>query len=373
MTILEELGKLEANKNVIPSDCMTFSEAASYVIEYTDSEYNRLFEAVGIEELAVYESTGSQIIYEAGKLEEFKNKVVAFIQRVWQAIKDFFTRIIGYIMLKTKSAAKLKGVTKADVEKYAAEKKYGVASEWKQDLENIKGATSTLKRRIGDAKTSIEAVANNQLNDDGTFKDGKDASSLANAAKEATDAVEKATFKLFVDGDIADIAAFKKAYKAKYVAEKPVEVDKKWLVDNIEDLVKEITDKKLANDAKAVYNDVKGVVEEAIKSVKEGWKDGKMAMVGNYATKAIGTIMKIAQAISGIFGDLLRKKFTESLVLVVRAANAIEAGKKKAEKEAKKEDKKEEKAEEKKEEKKEEKTNESVDLTASFIDEAFNW
>ena len=87
MTILEELGKLEANKNVIPSDCMTFSEAASYVIEYTDSEYNKLFEAVGIEELAVYESTGSQIIYEEGKLKDLKEKIVNFIKRIYEKTK----------------------------------------------------------------------------------------------------------------------------------------------------------------------------------------------------------------------------------------------------------------------------------------------
>ena len=54
---------------------------------------NKLFESAGIEELAVFESTGCEIVYEGARFEELKKTVVSIFVKIWEAAKKMFANI----------------------------------------------------------------------------------------------------------------------------------------------------------------------------------------------------------------------------------------------------------------------------------------
>ena len=93
MLTYEEMGKLPADRSVIPSYCESFSESAAYVAEASIRYVNDFFKEVGITELAIFESTGSVVVYEGAKLQEFKEKLAKVWDSIWKAMKGLFEKI----------------------------------------------------------------------------------------------------------------------------------------------------------------------------------------------------------------------------------------------------------------------------------------
>lgn len=78
---------------------------------YAESEnnYNNIMKAIAIDELNVLESTGSEMIYEAGALKSFFGKMKEFFVNLWEKIKGIFKKFfakMNALILKDKDFVK---------------------------------------------------------------------------------------------------------------------------------------------------------------------------------------------------------------------------------------------------------------------------
>mgnify|MGYP000847703861 CR=1 FL=1 len=78
-------------------------EAAYHIVAESEANYNAIMQAVGIHELAVFESTGAEMIYEAADVKGFMEKVKQFIMNIWEKIKGLFRKFFAMLnsFLKT--------------------------------------------------------------------------------------------------------------------------------------------------------------------------------------------------------------------------------------------------------------------------------
>ena len=366
MTIHDELSRMEANKNVIPDYCMTFSESASYVIEYADSEYNKLFKAVGIEELAVMESTGSQIIYEGVNLKELKDKVVAFFKKVWQAIKDLYTRIIGWFIARTKEGKeKIGNLSKEEIEKYlAADKSYGKVTNWNAfDFFKSETQVPLIKDAIEgiDIEGKYKAIAKKYANEDGTAKEANSDEFKSEVEKTKEEIFQTVTNKFYMKSD--NVVDFKKKFSDRFKTEK-IDANKEFVLKHLDEINGVVKGGKSAEKVKKLYDAHKKMIEDFIKGVEDAFKDAQFSLVAKDAMESYKQVNAVLTVVTSLIQDFYKKQFVEYFVLSVRVFQGIKAGKKEAEKKEAAE-----KKEDKKDEKKEEAKNESVD----FVSEAFNW
>ena len=78
---------------------------------YAESEnnYNNIMKAIAIDELNVLESTGTEMIYEAGALKSFFGKMKEFFLNLWEKIKGIFKKFfakMNALILKDKDFVK---------------------------------------------------------------------------------------------------------------------------------------------------------------------------------------------------------------------------------------------------------------------------
>ena len=76
-------------------------EAALNMVAESESNYNKLMQAIGIHELNVLESTGAEMVYEAGDIKSLAESVKKFFLNIWEKIKGLFKKFFalfdGYI------------------------------------------------------------------------------------------------------------------------------------------------------------------------------------------------------------------------------------------------------------------------------------
>ena len=72
-------------------------EAAYNIVAESEANYNAIMQAVGIHELAVFESTGAEMIYEATDVKGFMGKVKQFILNIWEKIKGLFRKFFAML------------------------------------------------------------------------------------------------------------------------------------------------------------------------------------------------------------------------------------------------------------------------------------
>lgn len=123
----------------------SFDEAALRHTYEIDSNLNAIMKTIGISELAVLESTGHEIVYEAGRAGGIIEKLKAAIKKIWEKIKSLFTKFFAKMQSFGKD-------DKAFVNKYRKQ----IMSGSTKDLE-IKGYEFTLTE-IGNAKSIIDAM-----------------------------------------------------------------------------------------------------------------------------------------------------------------------------------------------------------------------
>lgn len=121
----------------------SFDEAALRHTYEIDSNLNAIMKTIGISELAVLESTGQEIVYEAGRAGGIIEKLKAAIKKIWEKIKSLFTKFFAKMQSFGKD-------DKAFVNKY---RKQIIAGSTK-DLE-IKGYEFT-PNNIGSAKEILD-------------------------------------------------------------------------------------------------------------------------------------------------------------------------------------------------------------------------
>lgn len=67
--------------------------AARIVAENT-TNWNTVLEACAITEFACFEESGTELVYEAGTLAAFKDKVIAVFNSIWEKIKAMFKKVL---------------------------------------------------------------------------------------------------------------------------------------------------------------------------------------------------------------------------------------------------------------------------------------
>lgn len=132
----------------------SFDEAALRHTYEIDSNLNAIMKTIGISELAVLESTGEEIVYEAGRAGGIIEKLKAAIKKIWEKIKSLFTKFFAKMQSFGKD-------DKAFINKYRKEIMAGST----KDLE-IKGYNFT-PDKIGGAKSILDAMKKVSIKMDG--------------------------------------------------------------------------------------------------------------------------------------------------------------------------------------------------------------
>lgn len=84
-------------------------EAASYIVAESEDNYNNIIKAMALDEYAVYESTGIEMVYEAANFKAFFAKVKDFFKKLWEKIKGMFQKFfakINSVLMKDKDFVK---------------------------------------------------------------------------------------------------------------------------------------------------------------------------------------------------------------------------------------------------------------------------
>lgn len=72
-----------------------FHEGALAIIAESEFNYGMIMRAIGQQELAVYESTGEEMVYTEASAGGFLDKVKQFFMGIWQKVKGLFNRFIA--------------------------------------------------------------------------------------------------------------------------------------------------------------------------------------------------------------------------------------------------------------------------------------
>lgn len=310
-----DLLKVES-RSVIPDYVMSFSEAALYVAESINSDYNHLMESIGIEELAVFESTGMEIVYEGERLDNFKEKVKKFFVRAWETIKGFFEKILGWFEQKRKEHVKnIKSkIDKSDLSKLPDGTVFGKmhnTSETEITKEATKFCVNTNKflRKVNE---EFDKVCKGV--------DESDEESKSKAKDEGSKLKEEFVENLVkeISGyDVKDVAGAKKKIEESLMGEE-VEINKENIENKLTILNMVVMSGKVNESIKVQYKNMKKAIDDAITRTK-GYTDARVICAG----KEIDVYSKVMQCSLSLIGktmDVYKRYFTESRNIFVKVA-----------------------------------------------------
>ena len=78
-------------------------EAAWGIVTESEANYNRIMQAIGIEELCAYSETGRELVYEAVNVKGFIGKAKEFFMKMWEKIKGMFKKFFAMFDSYTKN------------------------------------------------------------------------------------------------------------------------------------------------------------------------------------------------------------------------------------------------------------------------------
>ncbi len=85
------------NQNIIESAFDSPIEAAFHIVAEGEENYNKIMQAIGIDELAVLESTGTEMIYEAVDIKSVFGKIKEFFVNLFKKIQGIFQKFMALI------------------------------------------------------------------------------------------------------------------------------------------------------------------------------------------------------------------------------------------------------------------------------------
>lgn len=91
------------NQNIIESVYESPIEAAFHIVAEGEENYNRIMQAIGIDELAVLESTGAEMVYETVDIKSVFGKIKEFFVNLFNKIKGIFQKFMAMINSWVKS------------------------------------------------------------------------------------------------------------------------------------------------------------------------------------------------------------------------------------------------------------------------------
>lgn len=277
---------IETDRSAIPAGCLSFTEQALYVAEATETEFNKLFESVGIDELAVFESTGTEVVYEGAKLDEFKNKAINLFKGIWAKIKHAYELITDKFKEMTYGNKKnFSKVSAADLNKLDSEMTFGKTHHFNFGGSNARERADKLVKDIKDIfdlnRTSDEKLEISEFQDKIVSEiSGTDKTSI----KEAKTELSK---KLIGD---------------------EFEVDLSWVKKNLDSLQITVFNPP-TNNIKSSFNDEKKLIDNIIKEIK-GFKSEDV----NSAKTSIGLLKDVESTLHTCMSaemDVLKRKYGE--------------------------------------------------------------
>lgn len=338
--LYDDLLNVKADTSVIPAYSMSFAENALFVAEAVEKDFNTLFQNIGIQELAVFESTGVQVVYENEKLDKFKDSIVKFFQTMWEKIKGAFEAVLKkFEELKKEAMKKIVKFSKSDLDKLDPEKKFGKTHKF--DIDDIE------KDIYGDnAKKYAQEVTDKFTKYLDNMENVKE--DIAETKEELLADVCKKVSGLYVDNTKEMTEEI-----GKRVGDE-VEADLDFVKDNFNDIYDVVINGSTVRQIKALYKGSKEFIFNAIKAVKKYDDERTKAAAAEVSVlKNIAMAMNIA---NGKRLDVYKRRYGEYRNILVRVAIAL--GKVK---------------DSKKEDKKEESVGESVSYQLNRIDSMFNW
>lgn len=317
-----DLLKVES-RSVIPDYVMSFSEAALYVAESINADYNSLMESIGIEELAVFESTGMEIVYEGERLNNFKEGVIKFFQRAWKAIKGFFEKILGWFEEKRKESVRKFGakISAADLSKLPDGTKLGKIGRYgnfEDVARKISGNTDGFLKSV-DSKFKDICRNYDELNKKRDYeKDEK--SEVHEAAKEAKEKFMNNIFKDTTGYSVNSMDELRKAINTE-LYESDVEVDKSNIKYYLKEMIDVVIDGKANKTIKEMYKGSKKMIDDAISRAKK--YDGSRVLASKEEISIYREALSINNAVKGTIMNLYKKQYAEYRVVLVKIYTKI--------------------------------------------------
>ena len=310
---VDELANVRADLSVMPSHTLTFTEDAVYVAQAIEESYNDLFMSIGINELAVYESTGDIIVYEGGKLSEFKDSVIRWLKGIWEKIKGFFNKVLDkFEEMRKKSVKKFGKITAADVDKIDNDKSLGKVHTFN---ELMKGKyLENAKSFLSDIKIAFEDLAKSKADED--------------ALKQKQEYFLGVTCEV-VSGisGVKDIKKMKERYKEKYVGEEKT-VTKQFVKDNLKELIAVVMEGSTKRKIKDDYNRTKKIINDEISRVKK-MEDGDIKNSFKYSVNVMKEIVVCMHAVCAVTLDICVRRYTEYRNILAKVYSYANVGDKK--------------------------------------------
>lgn len=191
----------------------SFDEAALRHTYEIDSNLNAIMKTIGISELAVLESTGEEIVYEAGRAGGIIEKLKAAIKKIWEKIKSLFTKFFAKMQSFGKD-------DKAFVNKYRKQIMAGSTKDleikgYKFTPNNIGGAESILSD-MKKVSIKIKGLGTMTVGDAFTYKSDRLGDINRDEIKsEDTDIIEDLRAKAIGSSSGLDAGEFAKELRSK--------------------------------------------------------------------------------------------------------------------------------------------------------------
>lgn len=311
--------------NTLPSYASQ-EELGLHVALEAEVRFNEILESVGISELHAFEAGVLTEAAEEKNNESIKTRFLNWLKKLWEDIKGLFDKVLNFIKAQvTKVKEKLRKLAydkkenlKKKAEKLKAtdadgkSKVFGKAHKWSGFDDAIK-----LEGKIGRAVNgyqNAEHMMKTHLLNGTEGKETEDYSGLNDAALGALG------LKEFTSADI------QKAVR-NIIAGEEVDVTKKYILDNFDDLFKYATDfGEIANKVKVSLKKIQKDFDDSTKSFKDYCKKAEMnkKTAPNYAPlmKEIRKGKTVLVAISNATIATVKARSSESMGIILKLAIA---------------------------------------------------
>ena len=306
MELYDILSNTPTLDDVIPESCLSFSDQALFVAEFAHNEYNMMMQFIAMNELAVFESTNEDIVYEGEEAEKLGSKVSKFISRSFGAMKAFFGNV------NTAFTAKI-----ANGKKVMDKVNNGAVANLPEDFSATTHAffdPTKIKFADNAAKFCKEV--------DKTF--------MALAKKDASSEEAKTAMNALVDRVLGSVLGinqtrFKstkefKTFLKNELTGSEVKVNKAWLKKNISKVSNIVAGEQIPSAVKEAYKDQKKMLDECYRTVANHQTDPAYSKVLQLWLATIAEATTVALLGYGVAFDVYKRMHKEYTSIAVKAS-----------------------------------------------------
>ena len=316
MVFCEEVQSVATNSSIIPAHCLSFYEQSLFLAEFAEAETNSLFESLGIEELAVFESTGELVVYEGARFDEFKKSAIATFQKIWGAIKGFFEKITKWFNEQKAKTVEAVNKFKAELAEKAKENRVKFTDKVTDDLIDTLDKDKVYMK-INDyagLKGMIEEFVKGQS--EITNKIDSELSKIQIGAEDKREQIREKEENIMKD-IIAKISGVKDAGTVQDAIKKikedcfggEVEVKAAWIKANKKDISDVIQEGFYLGALKVAYNKSKAEIDKIIKDLKSA-KEGEAEVISSKIRLYKKSISCYHSCVSAVM-DVYRRRYSQ--------------------------------------------------------------